>query len=548
MNESHSRFSARSLALLFATFAAACSFEGPSTEDASEANVTTTQSDYLTFEEYWDRYVRPSDDGHGFDVEGDMFAADEDAVRRHYHAAVPTPGALTVRTIASGDDIWSRTDRVKIKYCVDKTSLGTEYDRVVDFMHKAVSAWESAADVRMQHVSSQDSTCTHTNANVTFDVYSDPTKGKKGRKGFPSDLRSDASLRLGDVGGTQPGASPWTDKYLLALLMHELGHGLGFRHEHIRDPAVTPGCTEGTDWRQLTPYDGVSVMHYPTCPGWTDPLRDENFITQWDVEGAQSVYEAPTNVVNATDGSIYARKRSTGDFYKLSGASWTKIGGPGQAFVAVDSTIYGQEPNRGRPVKYTSGSGWTVIGAAAGQIFECANKLCATDPNTGDIARYSGSGQTWTKIGGPGSRFRATTTQIFGIEPLQHSIALWSGSGQSWTTVGDGACELFGGGSSMYRLTEDKKMLQKYTSGTTWETVSGAARNFVATGSKLYKHSLSGGQILKYDGSGNNWTKIHASAAKIYGANGSVYATSVSDEGIEMYTGSGSSWIDVGKP
>ena len=46
----------------------------------------------------------------------------------------------------------------------------------------------------------------------------------------------------------------------VGVLRHEIGHVLGYRHEHIRN---IPGCfTEGTDWKPLTPYTPNSVMHY----------------------------------------------------------------------------------------------------------------------------------------------------------------------------------------------------------------------------------------------------------------------------------------------
>ena len=49
------------------------------------------------------------------------------------------------------------------------------------------------------------------------------------------------------------------------ILGHELGHTLGFRHEHTRPEAGT--CFEDNNWRALTPYDSASIMHYPQCNG-----------------------------------------------------------------------------------------------------------------------------------------------------------------------------------------------------------------------------------------------------------------------------------------
>ena len=44
------------------------------------------------------------------------------------------------------------------------------------------------------------------------------------------------------------------------VMRHEIGHILGYRHEHTRD---VPGCAfEDSNWVEVTPYDPHSVMHY----------------------------------------------------------------------------------------------------------------------------------------------------------------------------------------------------------------------------------------------------------------------------------------------
>ena len=49
----------------------------------------------------------------------------------------------------------------------------------------------------------------------------------------------------------------------VGVLRHELGHVLGFRHEHIRNEAP-PVCPNEPLWdtKVLTKYDPKSVMHY----------------------------------------------------------------------------------------------------------------------------------------------------------------------------------------------------------------------------------------------------------------------------------------------
>jgi hypothetical protein len=90
----------------------------------------------------------------------------------------------------------------------------------------------------------------------------------------------------------------WAKRKVLSytVLRHELGHVLGFRHEHIRDEAPL-GCPEddiGTkQTSNLTPFDRYSVMHY-LCGG---AGSKELNITDFDRRGARSLYGPPDSEV-----------------------------------------------------------------------------------------------------------------------------------------------------------------------------------------------------------------------------------------------------------
>jgi serine protease len=153
---------------------------------------------------------------------------------------------------------------------------------VIQAMASATGSWEAAANVKYVHVSAQDSNCTSSNTNVLFDVNPVNAGGQYlARAFFPGNSRSSRNVLIDNsaFGGTQP--------TLAGVLRHELGHTLGWRHEHTRPESGT--CFEDNSWRALTTYDSASVMHYPQCNGtggWALNL------TAKDIAGAQAVYGA----------------------------------------------------------------------------------------------------------------------------------------------------------------------------------------------------------------------------------------------------------------
>jgi len=207
-------------------------------------------------------------------------------------------GALSVFT-ANGQDVkWDATQRKNLTYCVSNT-FGTNKQLVVDAMRTATqNGWEKFADVKFVYVAAQDANCTATNTQVLFDVNPTNANGQYlMRAFFPNSPRGERNVLIDQTafqtGGT--GGVPFAN-----IVGHELGHVLGFRHEHIRPEANATDCIEDNAFRGLTTYDAASVMHYPQCNGTSANLA----FTQRDQQGVAMLYgppaqnQGPTTQVN----------------------------------------------------------------------------------------------------------------------------------------------------------------------------------------------------------------------------------------------------------
>jgi hypothetical protein len=244
----------------------------------------------LTWEEFQAQAHREPDTGVWI-INGDEPAPTAEHLYEYYRAYLADHSAaqglgvaesnLIVNTLAGGAiDKWPAGQAQNLTYCVSKKAFGSRYNAVVQAMADATAAWEGAANVNFVHVAALDGNCNARQTGVVFDVGYVCRGSYIARAFFPSYARRDRNVLIdcsawGNI-------APWT---LTGVLRHELGHTLGFRHEHTRPEAGT--CFENNAWSALTAYDSDSVMHYPHCNG---TQSGDLVLTALDRAGAAALY------------------------------------------------------------------------------------------------------------------------------------------------------------------------------------------------------------------------------------------------------------------
>ena len=242
-----------------------------------------------SFEEFERDVYKEPDPGGKYIVNGDTPVLDRKHLKEFYDLNVSKAPPrsvieLTVATANGLDTVWNSTNKKQLTYCVS-SRFGSHQQQVISDMAAAAGAWEGCGDVKFSHVPAEDTRCDASNANVVFDVRPVNVNGEYlARAFFPNEPRAARNVLIDD---SSFDLSPSDKLQLVGILRHELGHTLGFRHEHTRPQAGA--CFEDNDWRPLTSYDKFSVMHYPQCNGGGDW---ELSLTTRDQSGIACVYGA----------------------------------------------------------------------------------------------------------------------------------------------------------------------------------------------------------------------------------------------------------------
>lgn len=202
------------------------------------------------------------------------------------------PRGLVAQT--SGGKVVRWKPGTVLTYRVLRNSFASEanYKLVVDSIRAATREWEMTCGVNFEHKVALDTAGGPPRNGVVFDVHHFDAKGKFiAASFFPNDPPERRRVLIDP--------SYYTTSFdKVGVLRHELGHLLGFRHEHIRNEAP-PVCPNEPLWdtKVLTMYDPTSVMHY-FCGGvGSNALK----ISALDRKGAQQVYGPPLGAAALVD-------------------------------------------------------------------------------------------------------------------------------------------------------------------------------------------------------------------------------------------------------
>lgn len=297
--------------------------------------------DAPTWEEFrTNTYQEPWENG-AFVVNGDETIADEKKLEEYYNSVYGNAGSLIVNQEAEVDTVWDNVQKLNLTYCIsddfqqltNADGTVTAKDVILAAMQGATADWAQAADVQFEYLAGEDANCNAGNNNVLFDVGMVQGQPYLARAFFPGEDRLLRNVLVDTSSFNNLG-----ELTVQGIMAHELGHVLGFRHEHTRDEAGGV-CFEDNNWRPLTDYDQLSVMHYPQCNGVAG--RDL-LITPEDAAGAQALYGGrgtTPDPIPAED----PRNGTVDDSSTLNGAgdSWTSQSVPVLAGSILTVTMTG---------------------------------------------------------------------------------------------------------------------------------------------------------------------------------------------------------------
>jgi hypothetical protein len=251
--------------------------------DASDAGCDgiSLPPNVVSWEDFRAQSPREPWTGGRYIVDGDL-ALDEAGLRRYYDAWFAAVGVAPENLAPMGAaTVWPFPDSFFLSYCIS-TDFGDSFAAIEAAMQAATGTWSDRVGVQYTYGPEENANCNADNTNVTFDVRPVSGAGYAAVSFFPDSPRPARSVLV----DTTAFATDAGSVDLEAILRHQLGHTLGFQHEHLW---LDPACTS-EDSRlavKIANYDIDSVMHLPACR----PSELGGTIqTEGDLVGAIAIY------------------------------------------------------------------------------------------------------------------------------------------------------------------------------------------------------------------------------------------------------------------
>lgn len=275
---------------------------------------------------------------------------------------------------------------------------------------------------------------------------------------------------------------------------------------------------------------GAYAIRPPVGPTVAALSPDRSGVYLWQGGTTWQKIGGPARDLYAGHGVILATSPQTGDVYLYNGSpnNWSRIGGPGRVFVIGgtggilgDAQIYGLAPNGSGVFQWQSGTTWKQIGGPASWIWPAARGAYATDPQNGNILRYTPDENGWTLIGGPGRQFATTNDDLFGLTPGGDAVNEWAGAAcdcARWRNFGGPAGRLYaGGGSVLATNPQTGDVYNRDVYGRSWSKIGGPGADFqIADRSdpEIFGLTPNRDAVYLWTG-GQSWTRIGGPAAVI---------------------------------